>query len=165
MSGTVYFDLEGESADRLYSSAPHSGYVRLCGAAVDGSEVRVTPDPRRLLALLERAERIVAHNGFGYDLPALARHCGADYDALARKTVCTYVVAKTLDPPSSRGVAPWGVKGYYGLDAFAGRLGVTGKITGEDSLRSLALEFGPEEGSEEDRVKAGFGRIPVDDPR
>jgi DNA polymerase-1 len=162
----VYFDIESSSAKQLYSSGRDPKYVRLCGAVADDMPgARATDDPRRLLALLDRAGTIVAYNGLGFDLAALARHCGADYDALARKTYDPYVAAKTQDPPSSQGVAPWGVKGYYGLDQYAQRLGVAGKITGVDGLRALALEFGPQEGKEDDRADAGYGMIPTDDPR
>jgi DNA polymerase-1 len=42
---------------------------------------------------------------------------------------------------------------------------VNGKITGDDGLRALALEYGPKEGSEEERMKAGFGMIPTGDAR
>jgi DNA polymerase-1 len=165
MSGTVYFDLESASAKQLYRTPPGSGYVRLCGAAADDRPgTGVTADPAKLLRVLEGADRIVAYNGLGFDLPALARHAGADYDALARKTWDPYVAAKTQDPPGSQGQAPWGVKGYYGLDALAQRLGVAGKVTGENGLRALALRHGPREGTEAERVAAGYGMIPVDDP-
>jgi DNA polymerase-1 len=165
VTGTVYFDLESASAKQLYRAPQGSGYVRLCGAAADDRPgVGVTADPAKLLRVLERADRIVAYNGFGFDLPALARHCGADYDALARKLFDPYVAAKTLDPPSSRGVAPWGTKGYYGLDALAGRLGADGKVTGENGLRALALRYGPSTGTEVERVDAGYGMIPPGDP-
>lgn len=164
---TVYFDIEGCSADRLFSHTGPEPYIRLCGAAKDDDpKVRITTDPARLLNLLNHADRIEGHNVLGYDLIAIARHVpGADYDKLAAKAVDTYVVAKTQDPPGSKHAKPWAEKGYYGLDALAGRMGVDGKITGESGLKALALEFGPRTGSEEDRMKAGFGMIPVTDAR
>lgn len=151
----VYFDLEGGDANKLFRWDPADGaYVRLCGVAVDdGPTVGVTPDPAKLLHILERADHIVGHNILRFDLMALAVHCGADYDALAAKAIDTYPWAKLQDPPGSRHTKPWGQKGYYGLDALAQRLGASGKVTGDDGLASLKDEFG------------GYHLIPVTDPR
>jgi DNA polymerase family A len=138
MPGTVYFDLETGSVEDLFTA--DYGYVRLCGALREGDDTTgITTDPARLLAVLERADRIVGHNIFRFDLMALAIHHGADYDALAAKAYDTYVAATVIDPPGSRGQKPWGAKGYYGMDQLAGRLGATGKT---DDLPALAAEFG-----------------------
>jgi DNA polymerase-1 len=166
MASTVYFDLEGCSADAVFTHKDSKPYVRLCGAVKDdGEKVGITTDPQRLINLLDKADVIVGHNIINYDLMALAKHEGADYDRLCAKAVDTYVVAKTDDPPVSKHAGQWGVKGYYGLDSLAGRMGVRGKITGDDGLVALALEFGPQTGAREDRMKAGFGMIPVNDAR
>jgi DNA polymerase-1 len=144
---TAYIDLETASADALFTYG--SGYVRLAGAAVDdGEHVAVTTDCRKLAVLLERADRIVGHNIIKFDLMALARHCGVDYEAVCAKAHDTVVQARVMDPPGSRHQKPWSEKGYYSLDAVAARLGVAGKT---DHIDDLAAKWG------------GYDRIPVDD--
>jgi len=148
MPGTVYFDLETGSAADLFTYGP--GYVRICGALRDDSDTTgVTADPAKLRAVLERADLISAYNGFAFDLIAIARYCGADYDALARKMVDPMRVAQIYDPPGSKHQKPWSEKGYYSMNSLAARLGVPGKT---DDLAGLAARFG------------GYDRIPVDDP-
>lgn len=166
MADIGFFDIETASADRLYADTGSGPFVRLCGAAADSKDdVGVTADPAGLLNFLTRATAIVGHNVFRFDLPALARHCGADYDALAAKTIDTAVLARLADPPSAKGMKP----GYYSLDAVAQRYGVTGK---SDDLRALALEFAPsadpvtgEKLSEAARAALGYSLIPLDDIR
>jgi DNA polymerase-1 len=145
MADIGYFDIETADADRLYTGGHVGPFVRLCGAAGDGA-TGATTDPAKLLSFLDRAATIVGHNVFRFDLPALARHCGADYDALAAKTVDTAVLARLADPPSAKGMK----RGHYSLDAVAARYGVAGK---SDDLKALADEFG------------GYDKIPADDPR
>jgi len=159
-----FFDIETASADRLYLGGHPGPFVRLCGAAGDAA-VGVTTDPAALLDFLNRARVIVGHDVLRFDLPALARHCGADYDALAAKTVDTIVLARLADPPSAKGMR----SGYYSLDDVAQRYGVAGKT---DNLRALALEFAPltdqvtgEKLTEPERAALGYALIPPDDPR
>ena len=119
-----------------------------------------------LIRRLEDADEIYGHNLLGFDLMALARHHGADYDKLAAKTVDTLRWAQTIDPPGAAHEKPWAAKGYYGLDGLAARLGMSGKT---DDLKALALKHAPEEIdgrklSTEERLEIGFGRIPADDP-
>lgn len=148
MPYTAYFDLETGSAGELFTYGP--GYVRLCGVALnDEPQTWITTDPARLRSVLERADTISAYNGFAFDLIALARWCGADYDALARKTVDPMRVAQVLDPPGSKHQKPWSEKGYYSMNTLASRLGVPGKT---DDLAALAAKHG------------GYDRIPPDDP-
>lgn len=164
MADIGFFDIETASADRLYLGGHPGPFVRLCGAAGDAA-VGVTPDPAALLDFLSRATVIVGHNVFRFDLPALARHCGADYDALAAKTIDTAVLARLADPPSAKGMRA----GHYSLDAVAQRYGVAGKT---DDLRALALEFAPltnlvtgEKLTEAQRAALGYALIPAGDPR
>ncbi len=164
MADIGYFDIETASADTLYSGNHPGPFVRLCGAMADGPS-GVTPDPAALLDFLNRAKVIVGHNVFRFDLPALAFHCGADYDALAAKTVDTAVLARQADPPSAKGMKA----GYYSLDEVARRYGVAGKT---DDLRTLAFGYSPlvhpvtgEKFTEAERVRQGYALIPVGDPR
>ncbi|MER7487941.1 phage/plasmid primase, P4 family [Streptomyces sp. NPDC126497] len=166
--GSVGFDLEGHSVKRLFTHKDIGGdpYVRLSGYITeDGTEV-VVNSPEELIKRLEDADELYGHNLLGYDLMALALHHGADYDALAAKTVDTLRWAQTIDPPGAAHEKPWATKGYYGLDALAARLGMEGKT---DDLKGLALKHAPEEIdgrklTTEERLEIGFGRIPEDDP-
>lgn len=166
--GSVGFDIESHSAKRVFTHTDIGGdpYVKLSGYVTeDGTEV-VVNSVEELIKRLEDADEIYGHNLLGFDLMALARHHGADYDKLAAKTVDTLRWAQTIDPPGAAHEKPWAAKGYYGLDALAARLGMPGK---SDDLKALALKYAPEEIdgrklTEAERVDEGFGRIPADDP-
>lgn len=137
----VAFDLETCSADELHR---RSDFVRLCGASTPEGP-HVFYDTGHLVNWLDRADAITGHNILGFDLLALARHCGADYEALAAKAIDTMLIAKQLDPPSSKGMPA----GYYSLDRLCERYGVARKT---DDIKRLAKKHG------------GFDSIPVDDP-
>lgn len=150
MVDTAYFDLEGASADQLFTGGQEGSFLRLAGVAGDGP-VGITTDMDKLLAFLERAGEVVGHNIAGFDLLALAYHHGADWEDLMAKARDTLLLARLADPPMSK---EHGVSlEKYDLDHIAQSLGVMGKITGDDGLKSLKKEFG------------GFDKIPVDDPR
>ncbi|MFH8805187.1 DNA polymerase [Streptomyces sp. NPDC017936] len=166
--GCVGFDLETHSAGRLHTHTDLGGdpYVRLSGYVTEDGEEVVVNSPAELIKRLEDADEIYGHNLLGFDLMALARHHGADYDRLAAKTVDTMRWAMTVDPPGAKGEKPWSVKGYYSLDGLAARLGQPGKT---DNLRALAIKHAPEEVdgrklTDDERAEIGYGRIPADDP-
>lgn len=152
----VGFDIETADADQLFTGGHEGPFVRLVGHVSDVGDVTESADhypPQPFKPFVQRlnhADVIYGHNLFKFDLIALAKHCGADYDALAAKTVDTLVLAQLIDPPGAKGMKPWSSPGYYGLDAVAKRLGHEGK---SDDLKALADEFG------------GYDRIPVDDDR
>lgn len=163
LEGPVAFDIETPSAAKIFTwDGTRGPYARLSGAlAADGTEV-ITNDPAELIALLEAAPALHTHNGFRFDLMALAWHHGADYDALAAKTWDTYVDATVLDPPGAKGQKPWANEGYYGLDQVASRLGEEGK---SDHLPALAKPYGEAAGyAGKEAVLEGYERIPVTDP-
>lgn len=145
-SSEVGFDLETADAECLYVGTYEGSYVRLAASTVSEAPVPV----RELKEALAGAETVYGHNVLGFDIQALARHEGADYMSLATKAVDTLVLARLADPPGAKGMQPWSGRGYYGLDAVAARLGVSGKT---DNLALLAKEFG------------GYDKIPVDDSR
>ena len=165
--GVVGFDLETHSAKRLFVHKDLGGdpYVRLAGYVTeDGTEV-VVNSVDELIKRLEDADEIYGHNLLGFDLMALARHHGADYDKLAAKTVDTFRWVQTIDPPGAAHEKPWATKGYYGLDQTAQRHGINGKT---DDLAALAFKHGPEEVDgrkldKAERTDLGFGRIPVNE--
>lgn len=144
----VVLDLETRSATELHRPRPDEPFVRLAGLATSRGYLYFT-DPAALLAELAHADVIVGHNLLRFDLPALARHAGADYAELAAKAVDTIILARLADPPGAKGQKPWGQAGYYGLDATAKRLGGPGKTA---ELGQLGKAHG------------GIEKIPVDDP-
>jgi DNA polymerase-1 len=147
MVDTAYFDLETCSGDDLFH---RPDFVRLAGAAGDGG-TGVTTDIGRLTGFLDRAGEVVGHNILGFDLLALAYYHGADWESLSAKARDTLILARLADPPRARDTG--GSVDRYDLDHIAQSLGVVGKITGDNGLRSLKTEFG------------GYDVIPVDDPR
>jgi P4 family phage/plasmid primase-like protien len=137
------FDLETAGVETLFKGGHEGPFVRIAGWKSDASE-GIVADPEAVISLARSADVIYGHNVLGFDLLALARHHGADYDALAAKSVDTMVLAQLLDPPLSKGMP----SGYYSLDGVAKRLGVQGKT---DDIKALAREHG------------GFDKIPLDD--
>jgi len=134
----VAFDLETRSAAEIFT---HEDFVRI--GQVHGRPV--TDWPAQIVDHLVDAGRITGHNILGFDLLALARWHGADYEALAAKSLDTMLVSLQLDPIGARGTQ---LAGFHGLDALARRLGVPCKT---DNLKRLAKKHG------------GFENIPVDD--
>jgi len=152
----VVFDLEGADADRLYRGGHDGPYIRLTGAVNPaGGPAEVGTDPEAFAARLAAVDgRRIGHNILKHDIPALARHHGGDFTALARGAVDTLVAARLADPPGAKGQKPWGVPGYYGLDQVAQRYGVAGsRDAAKGVLADLAAEFG------------GYDKIPQDDAR
>lgn len=132
----IGFDLETASADKLYTGGHEGPFIRLCGAQGDGAPV-IETDAEEFAASLAGADAIYGANIFRFDIPALARHAGADYDELAAKSWDLCVLGRLIDPP---GAKHSNEKDYYGLDAMAKRFGHTGK---SDDLKALALKWGP----------------------
>lgn len=135
------FDLETADAKELYRGDHEGPFVRLAGWKNEATE-GLAPGPNPLLATLEVADEIYGANILAFDLPALAFHHGADYDALAAKAVDLTVRERLVDPPTSKGSQS------YTLDAIAARYGVPGKT---HDLMALARKHG------------GLDKIPVDD--
>lgn len=117
-------DIESADADQLHKYGP--GFVRLCGWKTVGSSdnVSISADPARLVAAIGTADAITGHNVLNFDLIALARYHGLDYEAACLKLWDTLVVERHLDPVAARGMQ---ANGYYRLDSLARRYGVGGK--------------------------------------
>jgi P4 family phage/plasmid primase-like protien len=145
----LVFDLETGSVDDLWRSGPE--FERIVGRVNCTNPATVVVDTDIAAPVRHAAEggSLVAHNGFGFDFLALAHHHGLDVLAVGDegRLVDTKILAFLADPPEARTKS---VERYYGLDATAERLGVTGKV---GDLKGLASEFG------------GFDKIPVDDER
>lgn len=173
------FDIETASAGKLYHGGHEGPFVRLMGAQTDGEDFTwslITTDRAEYAAELLRADFRYGHNVFAFDIPALARHCGMDYDQLCEGAWDLMALARLIDPPGAKHEMR---AGYYGLDQLAQRLGHTGK---SDDLKALALRHAPtieREGrkyvtvdrgvrtpgkmTDKDRLALGFERIPTDD--
>lgn len=156
------FDLETHSVKKLFTH-PGPGYVKLAGSiGKEGGTIHRSVED--LVSKLETAEEIYGHNILNFDLIALARAAKDPtlYDRLAVKAVDTLTLAKLDDPPGAKGSKPWGVKGYYGMDQVAQRLGVEGKT---DDLAALATRYGKAAGyTGKEAEEEGYGLIPEDDP-
>lgn len=175
------FDIETGAAEELHSFGP--GYVRLCGwQIVDtttgaAGPVHTSADPSRMLHDLMAADAVTGHNIIDFDLIALAKYAGADYERLARKAYDTIVVERHLNPVAAKGAQP---RGYYGLDATAARYGASGKSTVDfEGKRAIVrrikgdaaadrLKQGKEDSFSVLKVLAalygGYHLIPQDDP-
>lgn len=140
-TGRVVLDLETGDASAMFTYRPRDeqGFVRL--AVIDD---RIVTDLAEVLRILQEADTIVGHNILGFDLPALARHHGADYRALAAKARDTLILARLADPPMTGDS-----RSRYDLDRLAAEHGLAGKLPG---LKRLAEACG------------GYDRIPLDDP-
>lgn len=152
------FDIESADADAIFTGKikitdgwrPVEGpFVRLIGYKVNDGPVIVTTDVPELLEEIRRADVITGHNILGFDGLALAWHHGMDWAAFAAKAHDTDPLSRQHTPPRSR---EHGSEDHYDLDHVAQRLGVEGKITGENGLAALKRRYG------------GYDRIPVDDP-
>jgi DNA polymerase-1 len=130
--------------DQLFLGGHEGPYVRLGGWKSEATE-GLTPGGDVTLRTLEVVDQIYGHNIFGFDLLALARHNGADYDALAAKSWDLKVAEYLVDPPGARGEKPGK---WYSLDAMAERYGLAGKT---DDIKALAKKWG------------GYDQIPLDD--
>jgi DNA polymerase-1 len=138
----IGFDLETASADDIWRYG--EGFIRLCGF-IGGDGPQITTNPAELIAELDKAPWIYAHNFFGFDGLALAYYHGADWESLSAKALDTMILARLDYPPEARstGVS----KDKYDLTACCERKGVPGKT---DSLPDLVKEFG------------GWDQIPTD---
>lgn len=147
----VFFDLEGASADELFTYGddggdPPVGFIRLAGAAVNDGEVRTGVPLEELVPMLEDG-RPVGHNILGFDGLALAFHHGMDWERFCAGAVDTELKERLADPPMSKETG--GSEDRYDLDHTAAKLGVRGKT---DSVNRLKQKYG------------GYDKIPVDDP-
>lgn len=164
MGGVVGFDIETASASLLFRGGYDGPFVRLVGWVVDGGEPQISTDPDDLLAVLNDARVIYGHNILGFDLVALAEHCGADYWSLAAKAIDTLVGERTINPPfpklrpgvplnqkalRAKGMTPADLRISYRLNDVAVRYGFEGKT---DHLPRMAAEYG------------GYDKIPPDLP-
>lgn len=156
------FDIETASADRLYGETHDGGpFVRLVGTVQENGETLLcgTDGTPYAVSALQSVDAIYGHNIFRFDIPALARHASADYDALAAKAWDTAILERLVDPPGAKHVTK---AGYYGLNETAHRYGHVGKT---DDVKALALKYGdnPDEpGTKAQKVDRGFERIPLD---
>ncbi|ALN14341.1 DNA polymerase [Acidipropionibacterium acidipropionici] len=147
---TLYFDLETDSAAKLWTAGP--GFVRIAGYAIDDGPVTITTDIAELIRLINEADLVVGHNVLAFDLAALWRYHGLDLDRLIaeNRVFDTLIAERQYDPPRSSHA-----DGHrYGLDACCARHGVAGKLKadGDTVLAALAKKYG------------GYDLIPLDDP-
>lgn len=144
-------DIETGSAKELHSFGP--GFVRLNGWKLVGSNdpVTISTDPRELIAAIMSADAVTGHNFVTFDTMALAKYCGADYEAICRKTFDTMIVERHLNPVAAKGAQ---ANGYYKLENTAPRYGVPGKSTVDfEGKREIIRRIRGDK--EADRLKQG----------
>lgn len=122
------FDIETAAAEELHSYGP--GFVRLCGwqwiGGPDAGGVITSPDASWLIDAISAADALTAHNGLNFDLLALAKWNGLDYERAAVKMFDTLVTEKHLVPVAAKGAQ---ANGFYRLGDTAERYGLDGKDT------------------------------------
>lgn len=174
MGRTVTFDIETLSADLLYTTPPEE-FFRLGGYKWAGSsDVVITADLEEMREVIRSADTVVGHNIHSFDLPAIFGHKSDEplQMAMDRKVYDTWTHAVLVHPApymytnrfgvKAKGDSPEKMKAWFGLDEQAHQLGVKGKT---HDLKELAYEFGDPSLPKKERIKDGFGKIPLDEPR
>lgn len=168
---TLYLDTESFSATEMWNR-PTREFTRLMQYAIGDGEVILTTDYDEVIALIEAAPGVVAHNGHSFDFSTLY---GKDSTrplelALEGRVFDTKVHASLAVPAPDTYVDRWGrkrvdtakpenAKVWLSLDNLSFQLGLAGK---EGDLHALAKEFNPKGTLKED---LDYGLIPLDDPR
>lgn len=174
MRRTVTIDIETLSADLLYTTPPEE-FFRIGGYKWHGdAEPTITSDLEELREVIRSADMVVGHNIHSFDLPAIFGHKSNEplEMAMARRVYDTWTHAVLVHPApyayvnrhgkGAKGDSPERMKAWFSLDEQAHQLGVPGKT---HSLKDLALEFGDPDLPQKERIKDGFGKIPLDDER
>jgi DNA polymerase-1 len=141
----IGFDLETANANEMWTYGDK--FVKLAGFTGEEGKPEFTTDAHELIKKLEDAPWIYGHNIFGFDLLALARWYGADWEALTAKALDTMILDRLDYPPQARDTG--GSVDKYDLDHVAERRGVQGK-TGD--LKEIIKKHG------------GYDQVPADDP-
>ncbi|EDY39102.1 Pas55 [Cyanobium sp. PCC 7001] len=163
--GPMVLDLETCSATQLWAPAvPGRPFIRLVG-----TEAGIDTDPSSLVPWLASGGRLIAHNGFGFDYLALARHHGLDLLQAAEegKLIDTMVLALALDPPKPPvdGKLSGGqIARLYSLDRCAERAGVPGKTNDLKKLARDAAKAHGHTGKPKQLEAIGYGLIPRNHP-
>ena len=165
---TLFLDIETHNAGREYDM-PLEDFFRLGQYAWgwDG-DIVLTTDLADVLAQIEEADLIVAHNGLGFDFRVLLGNEMVDY-AHQRRLLDTFVLGNLVFPApdtfimrnghrQSQGDSPSGTMKWLSLDNLCFQLNVGGK---EGDLKALARLHNPPKTKTED---LDFSLIPVDDP-
>lgn len=175
--GTLVFDIETHSAKKLFVMPPEK-FVRLIGYKwKDQGTVTLTTSLEEIREQIRQARWIIGHNIHSFDLPAVF---GVYSDeplelAMAGRVYDTWTHAVLVNPAPPKytnrfgktllATKPAQMKSWFGLDEQAYQLGVVGKT---HDLKALAWEFGKQalpDASKAEQVDAGYGLIPVDEPR
>ena len=165
---TLFLDIETHNAGREYDMPLHE-FFRLGQYAWgwDG-EIVLTTDLADVLARMEEADMIVAHNGHSFDFSVLLLDRALEF-ARDKRLLDTFVWANLVFPSPREyrnrqghlyrnGDAPEGIQKWLGLDNLCFQLGVSGKI---GDLYSIARKYQPEGTLKAD---CDYGLIPLEDP-
>lgn len=174
MKGTLCFDIETFEAGLLYTMPPEE-FFRIGGYRWKGQrDVVLTTDLEEIRHQILQARWIIGHNINTFDLPAVfghrsdipvqLAHEGRVYDTFTHAALVNPAPYKARDRFGRDSLydKPEKAKKWFGLDEQTFQLGVARKT---DDLKELAFEFGNPELPRQERIKDGFGKIPLDDER
>jgi len=174
MKGALTLDIETHERKKLYSMQPEE-FVRLIGYAWDDDEPVLTTSLDELKQQISKARWIIGHNIHDFDLRAVFGIKSNTPMKLAdeERVFDTWTHAVLVHPAPREYINRFGKKAkankpeqmlsWFSLDEQAYQLGVPGKT---DKLKDLAFEFGdPGIKVKAERIKDGFGKIPVDEER
>lgn len=164
----LFLDIETHNAEKRWDM-PREDFVRLVQYAWGEAPVQVSDDLTVLLAEMEKARVIVAHNGHSFDFSVLLGDRALDL-ALANKLFDPYVYAEVVFPCPVNYVhangthyrnntSPAQYRRWYSLDNLAYQFGSARKF---GDLRELARKHNLKATP---TAELDFGLIPVDDPQ
>lgn len=170
---TLIFDIETHDSGLLHTM-PYWEFMRIAGYKwVGESGVSFTTDVHELQDLILSADMVIGHNIHSFDLPAVfgtdsltpmhLADAGRIFDTWTHAALCHPAPMIYTDRTGTRriGLKPGQVAKWNSLDEQAHQLGVPGKT---HSLAELAHKYGNPALKRADRIRDGFGKIPVTDP-
>jgi DNA polymerase-1 len=130
---TLVFDLEGRSANGLYTTTDPVDFVQLSGIAEPGRPPRLLDRSATVVDYVKQSLRVIGHNIVRFDIPALSR-IDPKIDILGmareRRLFDTMIADSVLNPimNDDRSGAVGRAMKHFALDASAERHGVPGKM-------------------------------------
>lgn len=170
---TLFFDIETANAGREYSMPPRD-FFRLGQYAWSEGDVVLTEDYDEMLQVIRRANRVIAHNGIGFDLSVLFGKDSMEslHMAAQRRIFDPFLYANLVFPAPDLFTDRFGRKVYLSpskspvkhsktwlsLANLTHQLGIEGK---HGDLKELAKKYNPPKTKVAD---LDFSLIPLDDP-
>ena len=162
----LFLDIETHNAEKRWDM-PLESFFRLGQYAWGEGPIQTTTDLDEVLALIEQAERVIAHNGHSFDFSVLLGNSALDL-TFEGKLFDTYTYAKLKFPcpvtykhangtTYRSNTSPAQYRRWYGLDNLAYQFGSARKF---GDLAALAAKYNP---PKTPRSELDFGLVPLDD--